>query len=83
MNLPEYLVLFSNEGTIDVHVKFEESGVSIAVRKMKPKEISVLISKDGKGFYNHMTFDDHRFAICKYEIDPIKDRLTILTKNIP
>ena len=82
MNLPEYLVLFSNNGTIDVHVNFEKNGVSIAVRKMEPSEISVLISKAGKGFYKQMTFDEHPYAICKYEIDPQNDRLTIVVKEI-
>ena len=83
MNLPEYLVLFSNEGSIDVHVQFEEHEGSVAPRKMSPQEISALISNDGTGFHTRMTFDDWLFAICKYEIDPTKNQLIIVAKKIP
>lgn len=82
MNLPEYLVLFSNKGTIDVHVKFEKNAGKIVVQKMEPREISALISDESMGFYKQMTFDDHKFAVCKYEIDPQNDRLTIVVKEI-
>lgn len=83
MNLPEYLVLFSNIGTIDIHVKFVDHEGSITTKKMSPQEISALISKDGKGFYTRMTFDDCPFAIRKYEIDPENNQLTIVVKKIP
>jgi len=82
MNLPEYLVLFSNEGTIDVQVKFEDHEGSVATRKMSPQEISVLISNDGTKFHTRMTFDDWPFAIRKYEIDPAKNKLTIVVRKI-
>ena len=81
MTIPEYLVLFSNEGTIDVEVNFEDHDGSIAVRKMKPKEIAALISTNGKGFHRQMTIDDGPFVITKYEIDPVLNKLTIVAKK--
>ncbi len=83
MTIPEYLVLFSNEGTTDVLVKFEDHEGSVAARKMAPREVSVLIANDGLGFHSHMTFDDWPFAINKYEIDPAKNQLTIVARKIP
>lgn len=83
MNLPEYLVLFSNEGVIDVRVKFEDYEGSVQTKKMSPQEIAVLISDDGLGFHSRMTFDDSPFAIRKYEIDPAKNQLTIFVRAIP
>lgn len=81
MNLQEYLVLFSNEGTIHVEVNFEDHDGSIAVRKMKPKEIAALISASGKGFHTQMTFDDWPCEITKYEIDPSANKLTIVARK--
>lgn len=83
MNLPEYLVLFSNEGTVDVKVTFEDHDGSIASRKMRPNEIATLISTNGKGFHTQMTFDDWPFVITKYEIEPALNKLTIVAKKIP
>jgi hypothetical protein len=72
MNLPEYLVLFSNEGVIDVSVKFEDSDAMIAARKMQPQELVSLVATEGFGFHQRMAFDEHTYSIRKYEIDPIK-----------
>jgi len=82
MNLPEYLVLFSNEGTIDIQVKFEDHDGSISSRKMRPKEISALVSMNGKGFHTRMTFDDWPFVITKYEIEPESNKLIIVARKI-
>lgn len=83
MKFPEYLVLFSNEGTIDVEVNFEDHDGSIACRKMRPKEVAALISTNGKGFHTQMTFDDWPFVITKYEIEPAANKLTIVARKIP
>lgn len=82
MNFPEYLVLFSDEGTIDVEVNFEDHDGSISSRKMRPKEIAALISTNGKGFHTEMTFDDWPFLITKYEIEPALNKLTIVARKI-
>ena len=82
MNFPEYLALFSNNGNIDVQVSFEDHKGSISNRKMSPREISVLISPQGKGFHTQMTFDDWPFVITKYEIEPAENKLTIFAKKI-
>lgn len=83
MKLPEYHVLFSNQGPVDVLVKFEDHDGTVPSKKMSPQEISGLISKNGKGFHTSMTFDDWPFEICKYEIDPKKNQLTIVARKIP
>jgi len=82
MNLPEYLVLFSNEGTIDVEVDFEDHDGTVSGRKMSPKEIAALISKNGKGFHTQMTFDESPFVITKYGIEPALNKLTITARKI-
>lgn len=82
MKLLEYLVLFSNDGVIDVRVEFEDHDGSVATRKMSPQKISALVSADGKGFHTQMTFDDWPFVIRKYEINPIKNQLTIFARKI-
>lgn len=83
MKLPEYHVLFPNQGPVDVLVKFEDHDGTVPPRKMSPQEISGLISKNGTGFHTRMTFDDWPFAICKYEIDPKNNQLTIVARKIP
>lgn len=81
MNFPEYLVLFSNNGTTDIQVSFEDHDGSISSRKMSPKEISHLILPDGKGFHSQMTFDDWPFVITKYQIEPAENKLTIFARK--
>ena len=82
MNLPEYSVLFSNLGTIDIEVHFEDHYGSMPNKKMRPKEVAALISSNGKSFHTQMTFDDCTFVITKYEIEPALNRLTIFAKQI-
>lgn len=82
MTLPEYLILFSNEGCIDVSVKFDDDDLMIPPKKMRPQELAVLVATEGGGFHQRMTFDEHSFAIRKYEIDPIKNKLTIFARKI-
>jgi hypothetical protein len=81
MNLPEYLVLFSNKGAIDINVKFADPDVMISPRTMRPQEFAALVTTDGAGFHQRMTFDEHTFSIQKYEIDPNKNTLTIFVKK--
>ncbi len=81
MNLPEYHFLFSNEGSIDVLVKFEGDDVMISPKKMHPQELTALVANEGFGFLQRMTFDGHTFSIKKYEIDPNKNRLTIFARK--
>jgi len=81
MNLPEYHLLFSNEGAIDVSVKFEDDEIMVPPKKMKPQELAALVAVDSAGFLPRMTFDDHPYAIRKYEIDPVKNKLTIFARK--
>lgn len=83
MNLPEYHVLFPNQGPVDVVVKFEDHDGTVPPRMMSPQEIFGLISQNGTGFHTRMTFDDWPFMICNYEIDPQKNQLTIVARKIP
>ena len=83
MNLPEFLVLFSNEGGTDVRVRFEHDDRMVSSRKMHPSEISFLVSQDKQGFHTRMTIDDWPCAIKMYEIDPNENVLTIVvSKNL-
>lgn len=44
---------------------------------MKQEEIMKPISPDGEAFIGTMTFGKHQLNVYKYEIDPIKNILTI------
>jgi hypothetical protein len=48
---------------------------------MKPQELAALVAVDSAGFLPRMTFDDHPYAIRKYEIDPVKNKLTIFARK--
>ena len=79
--MSEYLLLFSNSGTTKVQVKFKNFNGTVSTQKMNPEEITQLISSDGRGFFSSMTFDEWLFEVYKYEIDPIKNMLTIYARK--
>ena len=81
MTVKEYLDLFSNNGAVKVQVKFKDHDGSVATRTMNPIEINKLISSSGNKFIAQMTFDDWLFQVYKYEIDPIKNIITIRAKK--
>lgn len=74
----EYLTLFSSSsGPITVDVKFKGHAISIARRFMHPADIDKLVCNPEGGFLREMHFDERPFEIVKYEIDPIRNRLSI------
>lgn len=77
MLLNEYLLLFSNKGTTKVQVKFKDFDGTVATQSMEAREIAKLVSPDSGEFLTSMTFDELPFEVYKYEIDPIKNTLTI------
>ena len=78
----EYHGLFADdEGPVEVRVKFNDQPARIPDKRMHPDEIRKLVSWDSNGFLLRMTFDDHAYEIDKYEIDPIKNRLTIHARS--
>ncbi len=81
MTVKEYLHLFSNNGPVKVQVKFKDHDGSVATQTMNPIEINELILSSGNKFRTQMTFDDWLFEIYKYEIDPIKNIITIRAKK--
>jgi len=81
MGIPEYLILFSNTGNIDVEVKFKDHQGSVANVKMTTDEIVKLIDPRSHEFYTEMKFDDWLFEICKYQIDPLNRKITIMARK--
>ena len=81
MGLPEYLCLFSHEGSIEVEVKIKDFNSTIVNRRMQAAEITKLISEGTNEFITKMTFDEWTFEVYKYQIDPIKKRLTIYARQ--
>lgn len=83
MQLNEYLLLFSNTGTTRVRVKFKglDLDVSISDQMMEAKEIVKLLSPYADGFMSELTFDEHPLQVYKYEIDVIKNILTIYARE--
>lgn len=84
MQHPEYLELFSprsGAGTISVEVKFKDHDGRISDLKMSAREIEKIINPDDGEFYREMRFDDWLFDIYKYQIDPIKKKMTIMARK--
>ncbi len=82
MNVPEYLLLFTQSATVDVHIRFEGHDGHMPSRKMDARAIASLVTPDGTGFHRRMTFDDWECAVSRYEIDPINGSLTIVAKPL-
>ena len=81
MEIPEYLMLFSNNGNININVKFKDHKGSVAKLTMTSDEIVKLINPSNGEFYTEMRFDDWLFEIYKYQIDPLKKKLTIMVRK--
>ncbi len=81
MKLNEYLLLFSNEGATKVQVKFKDFDGTVVTQSMEPREIVRLVSPENGKFMTSMTFDEWPFEVYKYEIDPIKDIVTIRARK--
>lgn len=77
MKPTEYLLLFSNSGTTKIIVKLKDFDGTVATQTMEPSEIIRLTSPESGEFLKTMSFDDWPFEVYKYEIDPIKNTLTI------
>lgn len=77
MTVPEYLMLFSGQGDINVIVRLKDHNGSMVDRRMMAEEIKSLLSPDGTSFHRLMTFDGYLFNVHKYEIDVVRNRLTI------
>lgn len=73
----EYLLTFSETGTIKVRVKFEQSNPWIAERRMQPQEISSLIDPQTGDFLTAMTFDDCLFELTRVDLSLARKTLTI------
>jgi hypothetical protein len=81
MPLSEYLLLFSNRGETKVQVKFKNFDGFVATQTMAPSEIVRLVSEENGKFLKTMTFDEWPFEIYRYEIDPIRNTLTIRARK--
>ena len=78
---PEYLQLFSNEGPVTVRVRFSgknDSHRSMAKMNMHWEELHRIIDQETGMPYLSMFFDTHRCPIKRYEIDPVKNVMTIV-----
>lgn len=73
----EYLTAFSNEGPIEVCVKFAGSKAKVASQKMHPEEVRSLIDPATGLFYANMSFDEHPATLKKVEIRPDINKLII------
>jgi hypothetical protein len=74
---PEYLQMFSDEGPVRVKVKFQDKNCSIAERKMHWQELDRLMDQEAKSPFRHLFFDTFRYPVVRYEIDPVRNLLTI------
>lgn len=79
--IEEYLTLLKNEGNIEVDVKFKDQKIWISNRKITANNIIDLINPTSDNFYTKMTFDEHLYEVYKYEIDPIRMKLTIKVRK--
>lgn len=81
MDAPEYLRLFSGSGPVEIEVKFKDKDAFISKGAMTPVEIANLVTDTSDCFHSTMEFDEHPHEVYKYEIDPIKQRLTIFARK--
>lgn len=81
MQTNEYLVMFSNEGEVEVSVKLDGIAGRISSRRMRADEVTKLISPDGCGFVSSLTVDEWPVVVKKYEVDPINGKLIIHAKH--
>lgn len=77
----EYLLTFSETGTIKVRVKFEQTNPWIAERRMQPQEISSLIDHETGDFLTAMTFDDCLFELTRVDLSLTRKTLTIYARQ--
>lgn len=77
MSSPEFLLIFSDSGSMTARVKFRQRGAKIAERRLASKELANLLQSDGEGFHTRMYFDEHPAKIERFEIDPASAVLTI------
>ena len=78
MSVPEYLELFSGQGSARVRVRFRQHDGKIASLAFSPKEIISLIAPESDIFHQYLRFDDYLFEVLKYEIEPKTQTLTIV-----
>lgn len=81
MSQIEYLLLFSNQGPITVQVKIKNFDGKVANQSMQPNEIRRILSPETGEFIRLMSFDELPLEIYKYELDPIKNLLTIRARR--
>jgi len=77
----EYLLLFNQAGDLDIEVKFLNSQSKIANKKMTASDILKLIDPNTGKFFNEMKFDEYVLKIKRYEIDPNKNKVTIIVNR--
>ncbi len=82
MHIPEYLELFSNNGSMRVRVRFMGHQASVAEQSMQEDELIRLIDPATGRLYRRMSFDEWPFEVLGYEIELAKGRLTIKVKAL-
>ena len=78
MSVPEYLELFSGQGSARVRVRFRQHDGKIASLAFSPREVLSLIAPESDIFHQYLRFDDYLFEVLKYEIEPKTQTLTIV-----
>ena len=78
MSAPEYLILFSNQGSISVEVRTQD-GKEVDIRKMaiEPSELEKLVSPTTGNIIDEITIDGFLYSILKFEIAPKQKKLII------
>jgi hypothetical protein len=80
--IPEFFLTFASDGPVRVQVKFKGHDGLVSDRTMYPREIEAIVSSDDDSFLKRMTFDDWPFEIYRYEIDPLKNVMTIRARPL-
>jgi hypothetical protein len=78
---PEFLQLFSNEGPVTVNVLTSNKKL-VSKMSMHWEEINRIFDPETNTPYQFMYFDTYRGSITSYEIDPVKNMLTIFVGKI-
>ena len=77
MNIPEYLLLFNNEGNYKIKLKHSNRKVPVVEKQMDILDIHKLINPETNDFYNQITVDEYKYTIKKIDINILKKEFVI------
>ena len=70
--LPEYLMIFGEEGPVTVEVHGPDGPLALPARRICAEDITWLVSDDGQRLRTALQFDGQERAVLACELDPVR-----------